>query len=98
MTNKRRTWWLNLVDQLRPKGPTPLGLAAQFRRNLLLYASGWLMLAVQQALMAKRDFLVKAAVDALADGADALATRSALLMLVVSVGAMVARLASRPDW
>ena len=42
----------------------PTGLVAQFRRNLTLYLLGALLLAGQQILMAKRDFQVKAAIDA----------------------------------
>ena len=67
--------------------PYPVGLGAQFRRNLWMYASGAVLLGAQQYLMAQRDFLVKAAVNA----ADALqstqAARAAIAMLLVSVGA-----------
>ncbi len=73
----------------------PVGLAAQFRRNLALYAAGAALLAAQQLLMAKRDFLVKAAVDA-ADAQQGAAGRTAaIMMLVVSVAAAVMRVLSR---
>ena len=45
-------------------GPGAVGLGAQFRNNLHLYASGAVLLGVQQLLMAERDLLVKAAIDA----------------------------------
>lgn len=73
----------------------PVGLSAQFRRNLGLYSAGAGLLAAQQLLMAKRDFLVKAAVDA-ADARQGSAGRTAaILMLVVSVAAAVMRVLSR---
>lgn len=73
----------------------PVGLGAQFRRNLHLYVLGTLLLAAQQALMAKRDFLVKAAVDAKGAEDVSLAGRAALLILLVSVIAAGVRVASR---
>ena len=73
----------------------PVGLGAQFRRNLHLYLSGAGLLAVQQILMARRDFLVKDAVDAAARKLPEIAAEAALLMLAVSVGAAVARVLSR---
>jgi ATP-binding cassette subfamily B multidrug efflux pump len=73
----------------------PVGLRAQFHRNIGLYATGAGLLAAQQLLMAKRDFLVKAAVDA-ADARQGSAGRTAaILMLVVSVSAAVMRVLSR---
>jgi len=92
---QQRTWWLTLIDAMRPSGPPPIGLMAQFRRNLPLYLIGALMLAVQQLLMAKRDYLVKAAVDAISSQLAEAAADAAIMMLVVSVSAMVARLLSR---
>ncbi|MBW2454529.1 MAG: ABC transporter ATP-binding protein [Deltaproteobacteria bacterium] len=90
-----RLGWLDLVDRLAGEDAAPVGLWGRFRRHLTLYAVGSIMLAVQQLLMAKRDYLVKAAVDAISiDQADT-AARSALFILVVSVAAMVARLVSR---
>jgi ATP-binding cassette subfamily B protein len=75
--------------------PYPVGLAAQFRRNLHLYVFGTILLAAQQAFMAKRDFLVKAAVDAKGADDPSVAGKAALLMLVVSVLAAGVRVASR---
>jgi ATP-binding cassette subfamily B protein len=73
----------------------PLGLGAQFRRNLKLYVVGCLLLAAQQTLMAKRDFLVKAAVDAVDAALAAPAARAAMWMLLASVAAAVVRVLSR---
>ena len=73
----------------------PVGLAAQFRRNLGLYAAGAALLAGQQLLMAKRDFLVKAAVDAADARQGSAGKTAAILMLVVSVAAAVMRVLSR---
>ena len=76
-------------------GPGAVGLGAQFRNNLHLYASGAVLLGVQQLLMAERDLLVKAAIDAAEGHRTAEGTRAALIMLAVSVGAAVARVLSR---
>jgi ATP-binding cassette subfamily B protein len=73
----------------------PVGLGAQFRRNLHLYASGAALLAAQQLLLAKRDFLVKDAVDAAQQNLSGAAATAALLMLAVSVSAALARVLSR---
>ena len=73
----------------------PAGLGAQFRRNLHLYLSGAGLLAAQQLLMAKRDFLVKDAVDAATQLSADAAKHAALLMLGVSIGAAVMRVLSR---
>ncbi len=89
-----RVWWVDAIDKLRPSGPIPLSLWGQFRRNLALYLAGWTMLAVQQVLMAKRDYLVRAAVDGVGQASSATAT-AAMWILVVSVAAMGARLFSR---
>jgi ATP-binding cassette subfamily B multidrug efflux pump len=75
--------------------PYPIGLAAQFRKNLHLYAGGGLLLLAQQLLMAKRDFLVRASIDAVDIGASDAAAHAALLLLGVSVGAATARVLSR---
>jgi ATP-binding cassette subfamily B protein len=53
------------------------------------------LLAAQQALMASRDLLVKAAVDGVDNHRAADGTRAAMLMLLVSVGAAVVRVLSR---
>jgi ATP-binding cassette subfamily B protein len=78
-----------------PADAYPITLWGQFRKNLKLYLLGAVLLALQQTLMAKRDFLVKAAVDAV----DALrgpdAAHAAALMLGVSVSAAVVRVLSR---
>ena len=87
--------WIAWIDRLVPGGPAPVGLKAQFKRNILLYAIGTAMLAVQQFLLGWRDFLVKDAVDAIALNQAKVATTGAIVILVVSVGAMVARLLSR---
>lgn len=73
----------------------PSGLGDQFRRNFGLYASGSLLLLGQQIMMAKRDFLVKAAVDAADHGLKDAAVSAALWMFAVSVGAAVVRVLSR---
>jgi ATP-binding cassette subfamily B protein len=73
----------------------PVGLGAQFRRNLGLYSAGAALLAGQQLLMAKRDFLVKAAVDAADAKQGSAGKTAAILMLVVSVSAAVMRVLSR---
>jgi ATP-binding cassette, subfamily B, multidrug efflux pump len=73
----------------------PVGLAAQFRRNIGLYAAGAGLLAGQQLLMAKRDFLVKAAVDAADARQGSAGKTAAILMLIVSVAAAVMRVLSR---
>ena len=75
--------------------PSPYTPGAQFRRNLGLYVSGTVMLGAQQWLLAQRDFLVKAAVDALSAARASTATRAALLILGVSVVAAVVRRGSR---
>lgn len=73
----------------------PVGLTDQFRRNLGLYTAGAVFLAVQQFLMARRDFLVRDAVNAAeASLADA-AVDDAIFILVVSVAAFIVRVASR---
>lgn len=73
----------------------PIGLGAQFRKNLHLYAGGAALLLLQQGLMATRDLLVKSAVNSIDSGAAKEAARVALVLLVVSVGAAVARVLSR---
>jgi ATP-binding cassette, subfamily B, multidrug efflux pump len=73
----------------------PVDLGAQFRRNLPLYVPGAALLAAQQLFMAKRDFLVKDAVDAAVGLSPEAASHAALLMLGVSVGAAVMRVLSR---
>ncbi|UQA59677.1 ABC transporter ATP-binding protein [Polyangium aurulentum] len=73
----------------------PVGLGAQFRKNLGLYLGGAILLLVQQALMAQRDFLVKDAVNAAESALPDAAVRDALLILVVSIIAFVVRVSSR---
>ncbi len=73
----------------------PIGLGAQFRKNLHLYAGGAALLLLQQGLMAARDLLVKSAVNSIDSGAAKEAARVALVLLVVSVGAAIARVLSR---
>lgn len=73
----------------------PVGLGAQFRHKLPFYLAGAALLATQQLLMAKRDFLVKDAVDAAVKLQSDEASRAALIMLAVSVGAAVMRVFSR---
>ena len=80
-------------DVARPEHPIALG--AQFRRNLHLYAGGAILLFVQQGLMASRDLLVKSAVDHIDASAVAAATRTAIILLGVSVAAAIARVLSR---
>src|SRR4051812_11882145 len=76
-----------------PKYPVSLG--GQFRRNLGLYAAGAAFLAAQQFLMARRDFLVRDAVNAAEAALADDAVRNAMFILVVSVLAFVVRVASR---
>ncbi|MBM4359743.1 MAG: ABC transporter ATP-binding protein [Deltaproteobacteria bacterium] len=78
-----------------PDGPAPLGLGKQLRRNGRLYVLGAVMLAFQQVLLARRDFLVKSAVDAISLARAEDAASGAVWILVVSVSSMVARLLSR---
>lgn len=77
------------------RDPLPVGLGAQFRRNLHLYASGAALLGAQQFLMAQRDLLVKGAIDAAEAHDTSAASRAALIMLAVSVGAAIVRVLSR---
>ncbi|MCC6554277.1 MAG: ABC transporter ATP-binding protein [Polyangiaceae bacterium] len=83
------------MTEARDPSRYPVGLGAQFRRNLPLYLSGAALLAAQQLLMAKRDFLVKEAVDAAVLGTAGAAQRAAVLMLAVSIGAALMRVLSR---
>jgi ATP-binding cassette subfamily B multidrug efflux pump len=83
------------VSRAAPGEPFPVAPWAQFRRNRWLYLSGAVLLGGQQWLLAERDFLVKAAVDALGMGRAQGASRAALWILVVSVIAAVVRLGSR---
>jgi ATP-binding cassette, subfamily B, multidrug efflux pump len=73
----------------------PVSLGAQFRRNLLLYAGGGVLLGGQQLLMAVRDLLVKTAVDAASNRMATVAAQAALWLLLASVGAAVMRVFSR---
>ncbi|MFP6683992.1 MAG: ABC transporter ATP-binding protein [Polyangiaceae bacterium] len=87
--------WLRGVDRLVTRGPAPIDLWAQFRRNRSLYLLGGFTLMIQQGLLAKRDFLVKGAVDAVTAFREADATNGAIMILIVSVVAACARLLSR---
>ena len=73
----------------------PVGLAAQFRRNAPLYALGSALLVTQQVFMAKRDFLVRDAVDAVSLGKSDAAVVAAAAILGVSIAAAIARVTSR---
>jgi ATP-binding cassette subfamily B protein len=73
----------------------PSGLLAQFRRNFWLYAAGALLVIGQQLLMATRGFSMRTAVDAAVASKSDEATRAAVLMLGLSVGAAVMRVLSR---
>lgn len=73
----------------------PVGLGGQFRHKLPLYLAGAALLAAQQFLMARRDFLVKDAVDAAVKAQSSEAAHAALVMLAVSVGAAIMRVFSR---
>jgi ATP-binding cassette subfamily B protein len=73
----------------------PVGLGAQFKKNLGLYVAGAALLGAQQYLMARRDLLVRDAVNAVvAESAEA-AARAATFILLVSVGSAIARVLSR---
>ncbi|MBK9259061.1 MAG: ABC transporter ATP-binding protein [Polyangiaceae bacterium] len=82
-----------MPSEHRPK--YVVGLGAQFRRNLGLYAAGAAFLAAQQFLMARRDFLVRDAVNAAEAALADAAVRDAIFILVVSIAAFVVRVASR---
>lgn len=84
-----------MSERSRDPASFPVGLGAQFKRNLGLFAGGALLLALQQLLMAKRDFLVKSAIDALSEGRSEAAELAALLMLGTAVGAALMRVLSR---
>lgn len=88
--------WLSFIDRITGgRENAPIGLLAQFRRNMPLYVAGTIFLLVQQVLMAKRDFLVKGSVDAIAVQSWDAAAFSAALILAVSMSAAVVRLLSR---
>jgi ATP-binding cassette subfamily B protein len=72
----------------------PSGLGAQFRRNLTLYVLGACLLGGQQILMAKRDLLVKDAVNAVTSG-QSNGAQIALILLAVIIGAALMRVLSR---
>jgi ATP-binding cassette, subfamily B, multidrug efflux pump len=76
-------------------GTYPVGLGAQFRKNLGLYAAGAALLAAQQYLMARRDLLVRAAVNAVVAQSTDAAAQAALFILAVSIGAALMRVLSR---
>lgn len=76
-------------------GSIPTGLWAQLWRHGGLYAAGALLLIGQQALMAKRDLLVQAGVDAADQGIGADARTAAITLLGVSLVAAVVRIFSR---
>ena len=88
-------WWLSFVDRLSPRVEGQPSIAGQFRQNLALYLIGGLMLLVQQVLMARRDFFIRDAVDAIGASKFALVEQTAAFILLVSLGAFVARLLSR---
>ncbi len=73
----------------------PVGLGDQFRRNLGLYVAGAVFLAAQQILMARRDFLVRDAVNAAESSLADAAIQDAIYILVVSIAAFIVRVASR---
>jgi ATP-binding cassette, subfamily B, multidrug efflux pump len=79
----------------RPLGRGPITLAGQFRDKAPTYAFGLLLIAAQQYLLARRDFLVRDAVDAATSAASAAAQTAALAIVAVSVGAAVLRVGSR---
>ena len=82
---------------MRDRDPStyPVGLGDQFRRNSGLFALGALLLGAQQLLMAQRDLLVSAAVNAAQEHHAADGARAAVIMLAVSVGAAIMRVLSR---
>lgn len=79
----------------RPARDYPVGLWGQFLDKAWLYGLGSVLLFAQQAALAKRDFLVKDAIDAIEQQASSSATHAAILMLAVSVGAAAVRVLSR---
>jgi ATP-binding cassette subfamily B protein len=87
--------WARLLDRLASAHSASIDLGAQFVGQTGLYLVGGVMLVALQLFMAWRDFLVKDAVDAIAAGAGSIAARAAVVILVVSVGAMAVRIASR---
>jgi ATP-binding cassette, subfamily B, multidrug efflux pump len=75
--------------------PYPSTLGGQFRDKLKMYAIGGVLLLIQQTLMAKRDFLVRDAVDAAVAGSSGAARLAALVIVAVSIGAALVRVLSR---
>ncbi len=73
----------------------PVGLGAQFLRNRGLFALGSCLLVGQQVLMAKRDLLVRQAVNAVLSTSASEGARAALILLAVIVAAAVMRVLSR---
>ncbi|MBI4954410.1 MAG: ABC transporter ATP-binding protein [Myxococcales bacterium] len=98
-TTVRPTLWQRVGFAPRPlaglEGAYSTSLVGQFRKNLGLFVLGTAVLVGQQVLMAQRDFLVRTAVDSVDRGASEAAVRAAVLMLVVSAVAAVARFLSR---
>jgi ATP-binding cassette subfamily B protein len=70
-------------------------LSGQFRDKFPYYAIGMLLLAAQQAFMARRDLLVRDAVDAVGGARPADARTAAVAMIAVSIVAAAARVGSR---
>ncbi len=73
----------------------PITLRGQLVDKAKMYVFGGLLVAVQQVLMAKRDFLVRDAVDAANAMRGDAARIAALTIFAVSVGAAVVRVLSR---
>jgi ATP-binding cassette subfamily B multidrug efflux pump len=78
----------------RAGSPGP-SLGGLFRKNAWLYAGGAGLLAAQQLAMAKRDFLVRDAVDHVLGGSHDAGASAALWVLGASLGAAVVRVLSR---
>ncbi len=82
---------------MKPKDPASYAtsLGAQLKDKLAWYAAGGVLICAQQVLMAKRDFLVRDAVDAADQLRAGDARAAAIAIIVVSIVAAVARVLSR---
>ena len=72
-----------------------LGLGGQLKSKRYYYLAGSALLAIQQSLMASRDFLVGRAVQAAASLDGAVVQQVALSIFAVSIGSAIARVLSR---
>src|SRR5450432_2256923 len=78
-----------------PSTRFPTSLRGQFRRHAPQYVAGTLALGAFQLAMNRIDWQSKTAIDAIFGPSPSAAWRPAATMLVLAVGAFVARIASR---